>query len=417
MVKAQPADLDALRADKERDDRVRNQQAEAAERAIPAVEQRRRQLATRRPGIDRALQQYDDLDRGEAPEIRIRVPFIQLATPRDDRIRNAKRIPPGRPQTRAPWDRSNDISTRPPMTKLLASSGSRALPTYLSALYIAHLRAVPGEPFENDIPNTQRWGSHSWVELAGMYLPNSGALTPGSRKRRQRKALTTALDTLEQHRLIALSGPAGRAGRYEHFRVLTESGAEDQYRVPGGTAPNKEAIRVPWTFFSRGWHLVLTPAETATLLAIIDRTALYRNLRRERGIMDMGVDLKESVRWKTYGLSDEAYETVHNLHDFGLIRVLDPMPNRANPKPYTHISMVGRKIVLHSETDERVALRLIYPPEPSTPRETLFDKDAFDVVDTALSKRTTALQAVADAAETPPDSQPQTTTSEGHSPA
>ncbi|MDV6244770.1 hypothetical protein [Rhodococcus opacus] len=93
------------------------------------------------------------------------------------------------------------------------------------------------------------------------------------------------------------------------------------------------------------------------------------------------MDLKKRVRYATYGLSDEAYNTVHMLSRFGLITLKDPMPNRRSAVKLTPLSSpttaadsdaVPREAVAHDahdmddeESNERVPYRLIYPSEVS----------------------------------------------------
>lgn len=274
------------------------------------------------------------------------------------------------------------------MSRLIAGSGSRALPTYLTMLYSAHLRDdAPGRVFDNDIPNLRTSGrARPWVDLAGMHRPPRSGMTPSTNRRRLRKSLTTALDTLEKHRLVALTGPEGAAGRYDRFTVLADDDTEDQYSVPGGGLPNRVAIRLPSLFFYNGWHLVLTSSEIAVLLAIVDRTGYLSRKPRTGAVGDVGVDLKESERWGTYGLSGEAYNAIHTLAMFGLIDVLDPMPNRARPIPYfTAVRTNEGTVRFDLEGDQHVPLRLVYPPATTDATvDTLFEGNAYDTAMSAL---------------------------------
>lgn len=147
--------------------------------------------------------------------------------------------------------------------------------------------------------------------------------------------------------------------------------------MPGENVSRKKAVRLPSEFFRNGWHLVLTDLEIVTLLAIIDRTGFLRRAPRSGKLRDEGIDLKEAIRNEFYGLSGEAYSTIHALDQFGLIDVKDPMPNRNNPKkapvPLTQSSAVSME-----DPNERVPWRLIYPSAAagSTP----FSDNAYDTV-------------------------------------
>ncbi len=112
-------------------------------------------------------------------------------------------------------------------------------------------------------------------------------------------------------------------------------------------------------FFRHGWHLVLTDHELVTLLAIIDRTGYIRRVERSRELHDMGVDLKEAVRYTTYGLSGEAYNSIHMLARFGLINLIDPMPDRRNPTPRSPNPSPSPET---TRKPTPTAERLIYPP-------------------------------------------------------
>lgn len=77
-----------------------------------------------------------------------------------------------------------------------------------------------------------------------------------------------------------------------------------------------------------GWHLVLTNEEMATLLAVVEQAGRPR-ARRDAG--QVGVALPQSVRWRFYGLAPEAFAARHELQEFGLIDMVDPM-DRTNGK-------------------------------------------------------------------------------------
>lgn len=369
-MSAREADLDELRAEYERAQQAAGNAKRAAERALVVLSARRKRLDEQRDGIARATRAYRELDKGEVPSIRVRTAFI--------------RRPDARSSRGTDWNRGVDIDTRPPMSRLIAGSGSRALPTYLTMIYLAHLREdAAGRAFDNDIPNLRKPGRlKPWVELAGMFRAPRPGMTQSANRRRLRVSLNTALDTLADHQLVTLTGPEGSAGRYEGFTVLSDDDSEDRYVVPGEGRRNNYAIRVPATFFFNAWHLVLTPSEIAVLLAIIDRTGLLCRKPRSGSIGEIGVDLKESERWATYGLSGEAYAAVHMLKAFGIIDVIDPMANRARPMPHlTGSRSSDGTFQWKLEDGQHIPFRLLYPPTSDmSMADTLFDENAFDAV-------------------------------------
>lgn len=331
-----------------------------------------------KPAIDRAVAAYGRLDHGQAPEIRIRSDFVHLSK----RAQTVRADATGE----GVWDRATDIATRPPLTKLIAAAGSRALPVYASLLYVAQLQTDAGTTaFDNDYPNAPTSGvGVCWTELTGVHHGNDGR-SHREGARRRRRALTTALDSLVDHGLVDLAQPGGR-GMYNKFRVLMEDGTQRPYTAAGESSTN--VIRLPAAFFFNGWHLVLTPAEVATLLIILDRTHRFRNSARDGTPRTAGVDLRSAVRSEEYGLSGEGYYSVHMLDTLGLIDLIDPMPDRANP---LH---VAREVTADDgsasfvfEKPPRIPFRLIHPPDDDADLLN-FNRPAFDVVRAAVADQT-----------------------------
>lgn len=136
--------------------------------------------------------------------------------------------------------------------------------------------------------------------------------------------------------------------------------------------PGPATIRVPRVFFERGWHLVLEPGELATFLAVVELTQRLAGKARTSS-KDLGVALGQTVRWERYGLSEDTYlEAIHALDEFGLIDVVDPMPNRRRGK----ISS-SRKITPIGESDAQIPYRVVYPASTVNPT---YQADAVDVV-------------------------------------
>ena len=259
---------------------------------------RRKQLDVRSAAIKRATDKYEVLDQGENPEIRIRRSFVRLAADRP--VREDDSWPTAvREKLRA------DVATRPPLTTLIQRPGN-ALQVYLSMLYIAQLEFEPGIRWVNDRDNNGRGG---WGELAGLFAPAVSSKELNLR-------LTRALIKLADHDLV-LVREEGSRNRFDGFTLLRE----DERQAYFAPSPS-ESRSLPAAFFRAGWHLVLTNEELATLLAIIEQTAQPR-ARRDAALV--GVALPQTVRWRSYGLASEAFAARHELEEFGLIDMFDPM--------------------------------------------------------------------------------------------
>jgi len=246
------------------------------------------------------------------------------------------------------------------MTRLVERR-RHSLRLMMTMLFVARMEHAPGERVANHHPNIAPKGAQeSWLTLAGLNDP-----VPLDKRRGVRRMFNTAIDGLEAHDLVALEGTAGQSGRYRGFTLRTEDGSGTAYAVPGEGTPRRDAISISADFFRQGWHLVLTDHEMVTLLAIIDRTGLLRNVERSGTVRDEGVDLKKSERYATYGLSDEAYNSVHMLHRLGLITLKDPMPNRRDPERFTALIFPPPTEEEKAESNERVPYRLIYPSQPA----------------------------------------------------
>lgn len=287
-------------------------------RHIAFVEQRNQTITSARAarkatlqrstaGIEKALAAYQELDHGENPDIRIRRGFVRLAEPRRS------------PDPEVPYNerRAADLASRPPLTKLIHRKGN-ALALYLTAIYVAHLEHVPGAAVPNKTHhNTFRPPGHgpAWATLAGMH----DSATPAVRHRRMHRALTT----LERYDLIC-AGPAV-TGRFSGWTLRSEDGADNSYEVPGEWGLRAATIRIPSWFFWQGWHLVLEPREIAAFLMIVDFAQSMPH-HPQFGI-------PPTTRDRLYGLPLDTYsESVHELSDFGLIDLHDPMANRAHGK-------------------------------------------------------------------------------------
>lgn len=266
--------------------------------------QRREQLDKRAAAIRRATDRYALLDRGEQPDIRIRRPFVRLDTARPRQEDDS-------------WPKTvkealkADVDSRPPLTKLIQRP-SNALQVYLSLLYIAQLEFGPVVRWRNERDNN---GAGGWGELCGLRAP-------ATLNKELNLRVTRALAKLADHDLV-LVGEWKSRNRFDGFTLHRED-ERQAYLAPSAS----QSRSLPAAFFMAGWHLVLTSEEMATLLAVIEQTG---QPRARRDAAQVGVALPLSVRWRFYGLAPEAFAARHELEEFSLIEMFDPM-DRMNGK-------------------------------------------------------------------------------------
>ena len=346
------------------------QQAQWHDRSAEALQQSRQrrlaQLRSRGTAVQRAQEAYRAIDHGLRASFGIRSSFVRLAEPRAD-VPEPDGLADDDPSVRARTFLAQDLDSRPPMAKLLHRK-TNALTLFLTAIYIAQLESGPGETFVNIHHNhTIYKGAKSWATLAGLHLDRKA----DSRNRRVR--ITRALEELRKAELVEV-GPAGKRGRFEGFSLNCEDGTLKPYTSPGANAPS--LLQLPASFFLNCWHIALEPNEIALLLAIIDLTQ-RTNSRLRYGRAQLSVALPRSVRWKYYGISGEAYASVHELAEFGLIEFYDEMPGRSR----------GKFMPLSREDDEE-GLGVAQYPEPyrfGYERDGIvFNRDAYQVVAAAL---------------------------------
>jgi hypothetical protein len=330
------------------------------------------QLRKEGPAIKRATDDYAAFDRGDPVEIVLRDQFVALNVARP--MPTFADEPQELTLERQAFERNKELASRPPLTRLVHRN-SNALSLYLTAAYVAHIEAKPGRAFTNARHNVRTKGAVvSWCRLAGLHLPQH---EPRTRRARVRRALDELMKA-------GLAGVRQRGGQtqYEGWTLLKDDGSDSPYVVPSAQAP--DAVRLPSTFFLRGWHLVLTPGEIAMLLAIMHMH------RRQGGLMEPNrqryIFLPESVRYRTYGLSGEIYLHAQQLYEFGLIHHRDPMPNRRRGKisnkqlPPPAPDADGDATAPTAQAPPR---RVPYWFSPALPAA--FDRDAFTVVRDTLS--------------------------------
>lgn len=225
------------------------------------------------------------------------------------------------PRPRRDPDRTEDISTRPPLTRVLKGKNQHAGALYLTNIFIEQMlaahdgsRTPPPEPKRrHSVYNMDN--APSWASLIGL---------PSVDRRNQRKTYNRVLDALHKWELVDL-GATGQ--RYADFRLNREDGSGRPYTIPRGEPVAPQHLCLPTEFFTAGWPLVLTPSELATFLAVC-HVSDRKTHRVAEDDSPGSIFLAESLRYRHLGLSEEAYLAIHQLAEFGLIGIEDPMPNR-----------------------------------------------------------------------------------------
>lgn len=302
----------------------------AADKCRAEREARRAALKRRQTydAVARATQRLQGLAHPDQHYIVIRPDFLALGTPR-----------PYPPPARQP----ENIATRPSATRVLHGKNPHAHAVYLNGLFEHQMRAAyrtsSAAPPQ---PSRRRNAVNNPLDKATNWITLTGLDEDGVHFRNQRKSFTRALDALRKWDLVGL-GDSGQ--RYTKFMFRREDGSGRDYIIPRGVPTAPQHLCIPREFFTAGWHLVLTPAELVTFLAVChvaDLRLLYDG--------STTMFLAEQFRYSVLGLTDEAYVSIHELAEFGLIEVTDPMPNRKRgriqvgqtggqpPQPY-HISV------------------------------------------------------------------------------
>lgn len=314
--------------------------------------------ARTRDAITRATTRLDKLAHPDRDHIVIRSSFIYRTTPR----------PAQDP------DLPEDISTRPPLTQVLKGKNQHAIALYLTQLFVQQMRAAHTAA-ENPTPPLEPRRRHTVYNVDD--APSEASLIglPSVNRRNQRKVYSRALAALHKWELVDL-GDDGQ--RFANYTLNREDGTGHEYTIPRGEPDIPKHLCLPTEFFTRGWHLILTPKELATLLAVCH----YADRRLPR-IPDSEtprqIYLAESVRRDHLGLSDEAYETIHYLAEFGLIDVEDPMKERRRGR--ISPEQAGGK-----RPDPYMLTPIILGQYPS--HERAFDLDLFkrDAIDVAIDR-------------------------------
>lgn len=95
-----------------------------------------------------------------------------------------------------------------------------------------------------------------------------------------------------------------------------------------------------------------------------------------------GVGATDQTRWGYYGVTGEVYTAHHELAEFGLVELLDLIPNRrrgrVTSKPQHPRAQAGQVSQAAEDRPRLPVYRFITHPEA-------FDRDALEVVSRALS--------------------------------
>lgn len=221
------------------------------------------------------------------------------------------------------WDpeRPEDISTRPPLTQVLKGKNQHALALYLTKLFVEQMRAAHAD---NPAPPTQPRRRHTVYNIDNSPSEASLIGLPSINRRNQRRVFNRALAALAKWELVDL-GDTGQ--RFATYTLNREDGSGRAYTIPRGDPDIPQHLCLPTEFFTTGWQLVLTPSELAAFLAVC-HVADRRLPRVADGQTPRRIFLAESVRRDNLGLSDEAYLSIHQLAEFGLIEIDDPVQGR-----------------------------------------------------------------------------------------
>jgi hypothetical protein len=338
----------------------------AADRAAAVREQRLQRLQRRRQILRKARFALQELSAAgeDPPEIRLRRGFIRRAEPRQ-RTEDPDRLPqraaqhPGKLADAV----QADLRSRPPMTRLVSRS-RWAMPLYLTAIFEAHCALGADHKLDHRERYLAAGPAGAWTDSWSTLLGD-----PDRTQRNRRVRVTRALTELERHGLVELGKP-GTMNRFEQFKLLSEVGNGRAYEVPGETSP---ALTLPPQFYLSGWHLVLEPREIAVWLMLRELESRYSA---------RGVGATDQTRWGYYGVTGEVYTAHYELAEFGLVELLDLIPNRrrgrVTRKPQHPRAQAGQVSQAAEDRPRLPVYRFITHPEA-------FDRDALEVVSRALS--------------------------------
>lgn len=242
--------------------------------------------------------------------LRIRTPFTYLRQPIPEEEASDRRAP--------------KRGLRPPAT-MIASSKGAALRMYLTALAAAQIKNRPGRRVALDIPLatfSREWG---WNDLVATPAVTSGrGATTSTIRDKKARTLHTALDSLEEAKLVHLPGKPGVRGRHEGFSLLDEAGWQHTgdplpYGVP---FKSEDYFTLPAGFVTAGWLHVLEDSEITLLLMIACRRGTLTAIGDDMDIAQGEVAIPADIRLRHYGIHRDPFSSARKtLEWFGLLNV------------------------------------------------------------------------------------------------
>ncbi|MFD6949092.1 hypothetical protein ACFWGT_03150 [Nocardiopsis sp. NPDC060348] len=235
--------------------------------------------------------------------VRVRSRFV-WTEPRHDAALSDRRLP--------------ERARRPSATRILTPRGV-ALRLYLIALYEAQARgtAVDRVPV-NDMPLCGAGRETGWTDLIAVPVQHQarGRVVQSVTDKKLR-ALQSALAHLAstEVQLVHLPYGGARAGRFEGFQLLHESGAQEGPHALAYTVPRRDepCVLLPAEMFTRGWIHLLEDSEIVFLMMLLHE-------RRRAGHSDW-VKVESEVRLSGYGVGRDSYAAHRALDLFGLVSV------------------------------------------------------------------------------------------------
>lgn len=278
---------------------------EWTERAAGALRERRRRRL--RDLVDRQRPIEDAVDLLRDEHRILRVPYIRLRPELlhadrdllDHQVNPSLRPRPGEANPALAAHNRTSVRERPPLGRLAHRAGL-AIPLELTALAVAHFRALDGESPTFEGINTV--GRNSWATLVA-----DRDIDAPSRARRH---IVDALSRLSDERLVQL--PRRRAAQqpWEGWALLREDGeGRHEYAVPASGFP------IPVDFWLQGWVATLTAPELVAYLMI-----RYQAYRYSGAHAAAGVGVAPRVRRQQYGVTDGVYASLNELVEFGLLK-------------------------------------------------------------------------------------------------
>lgn len=220
---------------------------------------------------------------------------------------------------------------RPPNTRLLLPRGV-AQAAYLTVLFVTQCDRAPGQaavagrPLSD--PGATATSIRPWTDL--IVVP--AATRPGTQtshrvETNRIRGIESAIRKLSEPdvRLVELPNRATKVEAVRAFMPLAETGllgypSRTAYTVPSAGEP---VFTVPASYFTNGWHNVLTPSENAMLFAVWASSPSDEAGKSK-------VWLSGDTRIERYGLGPDAYGTQTLLSEFGVLDIDYPPGRRAD---------------------------------------------------------------------------------------